>query len=181
MLESVAVILTLLCVYLTRENKVLNWPVAMLASLAYFIVFFEAHLYGEMILQILFFVQGIHGWYYWSRKKKDEPFIVKNMTWLVFILHFMPTIMFCKLIHELFLPKFNIWDMVVALLSVIATYYTAKKVDKAWSFWVVVDVISIILFTYKELYLSAGLYAILLCIAITGSIKWEKMSAYERV
>lgn len=181
MLEFIAVILTLLCVYLTRQNKILNWPTAMLASVAYFVVFLEAHLYGEMMLQVLFFVQGIHGWYYWNKRKSDEPFIVKNMTWLVFILHFMPTLMFCKLLHELFFPQFNIWDMITAALSVVATYYTTKKVDKTWSFWVVVNIISIILFTYKELYMSAGLYVILLGIAISGLIKWEKMSAYERV
>lgn len=181
MVEFIAVILTLLCVYLTRQNKKMNWPVGMLASVAYFMVFFKAHLYGEMLLQILFFVQGIYGWYHWNKRKVGEPFVVKNMIWLVFILHFTPTMLFCKLIHELFLPQFNIWDMIVAVLSVLATYYTAKKVDKAWGFWIVVNVISIILFIYKELYMSAVLYLLLLGIAISGLIKWQKLSANERV
>ena len=180
-MELAAVILTLICVYLTRENKTLNWPIAMLASIAYFIVFFEAQLYAEMVLQILFFGQAIHGWYYWNKKKANESFKVEDMTWLVFVLHFTPAMLFCKLIHELFLPQFNIWDMIAALLSVIATYYTAKKVNKAWGFWIVVNIISIILFTYKELYMSAVLYIILLGISISGLIKWEKMSSYERV
>lgn len=134
-----------------------------------------------MILQILFMIQGVHGWYNWNKKKPNEPFIVNKMSWYVFIIHFSPIILFCKFLHELVLPKFNIWDMIVALISIFATYYTAKKINKAWSFWVVVDVISIILFINKELYMSAVLYFILLGIAITGLVKWEKLSRYEKI
>lgn len=181
MLELIAVILTLLCVYLTRQNKILSWPMGMLASVAYFLVFLDVKLYGEMMLQILFFTQGIYGWYVWSDKNPNEVFIVNKMSLLVFILHFSPILLLAKIIHELILPNNNVWDLVVAIISIVATYYTARKIDKAWSFWVVVNIISIILFTYKELYLSAVLYSILLVIAISGLIKWEKMSSYEKI
>ena len=55
-LELVASLLGFACVWLAAQNKILNWPVAMLSTLLYAFCFAEAHLFSDALLQVVFLV-----------------------------------------------------------------------------------------------------------------------------
>jgi nicotinamide mononucleotide transporter len=56
----------------------------------------------------------------------------------------------------------------------------ARKYIEQWIAWVVVDVICVVLFIYKGIYLTAGLYALYTVLAIYGYYVWkQKMEADE--
>jgi len=65
-------------------------------------------------------------------------------------------------------------DSFVAVFSLFANWLLAKRKIENWWIWILVDIIYIGLFIFKELYLSAGLYAILLILAIKGLVDWKK-------
>ena len=51
----------------------------------------------------------------------------------------------------------------------------ARKYVEQWLVWIVVDVVSVGLYIYKDLYYTSALYALYAVIAIFGYIKWKKM------
>ena len=75
-LEIIAATLTVWCVLLAATNKILNWPISMIASIFYFVIFFENHFFSDAYLQIAFLIFQTYGWWYWSSfnpsKKEKE-------------------------------------------------------------------------------------------------------------
>ena len=51
----------------------------------------------------------------------------------------------------------------------------ARKYLEQWLVWIVVDVVSVGLYIYKEIYPTAGLYALYAIIAVFGWLNWKKM------
>ena len=67
------------------------------------------------------------------------------------------------------------WDAFTPALSIIGMWMLAKKYLEQWWVWIVVDVVCVGLYIYKELYFTAGLYALYAIIAIFGWLNWKKL------
>ena len=61
-LEIIAFVLAVLMVVLNMRVNPLAWPLAIVSSLLYFVLFWNSRLYGEAGLQILFVVVALWGW-----------------------------------------------------------------------------------------------------------------------
>ncbi len=66
-LELLGCVATLLNVWLMARNRVAGWPVGLVAVAAYAVVFFEAKLYADTLLQGFFLATGLWGWHAWQR------------------------------------------------------------------------------------------------------------------
>ena len=64
-LEIAAVAFTLAGVILAIYENIWTWPTGIAGVLLYLVVNWRAHLYANAILQIVYFVLSIHGWYEW--------------------------------------------------------------------------------------------------------------------
>ena len=71
------------------------------------------------------------------------------------------------------------WDSFTTSLSVIGMWQLARKYIEQWLIWIVVDAVSVGLYCYKGLYLTAILYFIYTLIAIAGYFKWQRMMKKE--
>ncbi len=49
-----------------------------------------------------------------------------------------------------------------------------RKVLENWAVWIAVDVVYIGMFIYKHLYLTSGLYAGFLVLAVMGQVQWRR-------
>jgi len=181
MIELFAVIFTLLCVLLTTSRNILSWPVGIVAIVLYAHIFFNNQLYADFILQIIFGIQSVIGYIEWSRNKEvNRTYTTKverlsnaqRIYWLLFslFLYGITSYLFDTYTNAS-LPYI---DSLVATFSLVANYLLAKRKIESWYIWIVVDLIYIGLFIFKELYLSAILYAFLFRIAINGYNKWKQ-------
>ena len=66
----------------------------------------------------------------------------------------------------------SFWDALTTSISLASQWLLNRKRLESWIGWIVVDVIYIPLYVYKELYLTAALYAIFLIMAIMGLRAW---------
>jgi nicotinamide mononucleotide transporter len=66
-------------------------------------------------------------------------------------------------------------DSCMTALSIIGMWMLAKKYVEQWLVWMVVDAISCMLYFYKDLYFTSGLYGFYAVIAIFGYLKWKQM------
>src|SRR5690606_31734533 len=71
-LEWLAAALVLINVALVARRSIWNYPFALVAVSLYAIVFFEAKLYSDMLLQGFFFALNIYGWWNWLRAKEEK-------------------------------------------------------------------------------------------------------------
>ena len=67
------------------------------------------------------------------------------------------------------------WDAAASSMSVLAQVLLMRKKFENWHLWIAVDVLSIGIYIYKEIYLTAGLYVVFLALAIGGLLAWRKM------
>jgi nicotinamide mononucleotide transporter len=65
-------------------------------------------------------------------------------------------------------------DALTTVLSLIAQYLLNFKRLENWFVWITADVIYVYLYIYKELYLTAVLYAIFIGMCIAGYNAWKK-------
>src|SRR3569623_927458 len=66
-LEIAAVVISLAMVVCNIREIHWGWPLAIIASLMYFALFWHSRLYGDGSLQIFFVVISMWGWWQWLR------------------------------------------------------------------------------------------------------------------
>jgi nicotinamide mononucleotide transporter len=65
-------------------------------------------------------------------------------------------------------------DALTTVLSLIAQYLLNYKRLENWFVWITADVIYIYLYIFKELYLTAILYAVFIGMCVAGYMAWKK-------
>ncbi len=69
---------------------------------------------------------------------------------------------------------FPFWDSAMTVLSVVAMILMTRKYVENWLLWVIINVISIVIFFIQGVYAMSLEYLILLGIAVNGSRLWIK-------
>ncbi len=179
-LEIFAVIISVIGVGLTIKRNMLCWFFNFFAFALYAYLFFEFKLYGETILQFFFMVVNFYGFYYWLKGKNQdqeiriEPIAVKVVIFQM-ILAAVGGVIFGLSLHYFTDAALPMLDSQLAAFSLLATYWTSRKHIATWVLWVFVDIIYVGMFIYKDLYLTAGLYAAFVGMAAFGWWQWEQV------
>ena len=178
-LEVTGVITGILCVYLAAKNIIWNWPFAIVSVSVYIVIFFKAKLYADMGLQFYFLAMNIYGWYFWSRKPRSAekvPVIKINPKETLFSV--IGIILFTAVLGFLLKhgtdASFPFVDSFCTACSLVAQVLLARKVLENWLIWVFVDVIYVIVYSAKNLHLTAGMYALYFMIAALGYWDWRR-------
>lgn len=69
-IEIFGAITGILYVFLEIRQNIWLWPVGILTSAAYIIIFFTGKLYADMGLQVYYLIISIIGWYWWAKNGK---------------------------------------------------------------------------------------------------------------
>lgn len=178
LLEWIGAITGIGCVYLAAKQSIWNWPVAIISVLSYTIVFFESQLYGDAGLQVYFLGTSVYGWYFWIRKKQRHEKPVTSLSFKELAITIIVTIAL-SLLLGLFLKNFTptnvpYIDGFCTAISFIAQILMTRKILQNWALWIFVDICYVPLYIYKNLYVTAVLYVILLVLAWLGHVDWQK-------
>jgi nicotinamide mononucleotide transporter len=65
-------------------------------------------------------------------------------------------------------------DSFLSSTSLVAQWMMTKKKLENWLVWIAVDVLYVGMFIFKGLYLTAGLYAVFLALAVKGYLDWRR-------
>lgn len=178
-LEIAAFVFSLICVALNIKQIHWAWPFTIAASALYAWLFFVNKLYGDGALQFVFIASAFYGWWQWFFGKRADaspllPQYLRRKTWLFLALSWIILWLFIGA----FLKKFTDtdvpwWDAFPTAGSLVATYLLAKKYIENWPVWIGVNAVGAALFAYKNLTLTAILYALFLLMAIAGWREWH--------
>ncbi|MGL4674336.1 MAG: nicotinamide riboside transporter PnuC, partial [Wohlfahrtiimonas sp.] len=92
-------------------------------------------------------------------------------TWAVEMLNLFGTNLAMPTIEP---DAFPFWDSAMTILSVVAMILMTRKYVENWLLWVIINVISIVIFFIQGVYAMSLEYLILLGIALNGSRLWIK-------
>jgi len=69
---------------------------------------------------------------------------------------------------------FPFWDSTMLVLSIAAMVLMTRKFVENWLLWVVIDVISVVIYAVQGVYAMSLEYVLLTAIAVMGSYSWIK-------
>jgi nicotinamide mononucleotide transporter len=175
--ELAGTVFGIIGVWLTVKQKIWCFPVGIANVGLYAIVFFSANLYADAGLQLVYIIVLAYGWMRWSRRMK-EGFVAGRTSVMMFLLLFGLIAAFSVALGTILntytdasLPYL---DSTLAATSLAAQWLIARKKIENWLLWIVVDVVYVGMYIYKDLFLTAFLYAVFIPLAIAGWKEWRK-------
>ncbi|ALH79314.1 nicotinamide riboside transporter PnuC [Sphingopyxis macrogoltabida] len=184
-LEWIAAALVLINVALVALRNVWNYPFALVAVSLYAVVFYEARLYSDMLLQGFFFALNLYGWAAWLRARDESGVPVGWMTQQARAVWGALTIAawvgWSAMMHRHTDAAAPWVDGAVAMLSITAQWLLARRRVESWYLWILVDLIAIPLFASRGLYATSAVYVVLLGLSIDGLIQWRRAAGPRRV
>ncbi|RQS67439.1 nicotinamide riboside transporter PnuC [Burkholderia sp. Bp8963] len=194
-LEIAGVIVSALAIWLTAKRRMLCWPVGLASVALYGWIFFDAKLYSDMLLQGAFAVLQVYGWRRWlAQRTHDAERGDASHGAVVPVTGLKPAMVVPDLIaavvgSALLGGMMARWtdaalpfvDASLTAFSLVAQYWTARRYIASWGLWIVVNVVYVGMFVIKELYLTAGLYALFIGLAVVGWRDWRRTADALRV
>lgn len=178
-LEWIAVLTGFACVWLAARESLWNFPVAIVSCALYIVVYYRAGLYSDSLLQIMFILLSLYGWYAWlygGRSKTELPVSrTRRWEWLAtlgFVGVF--TAGFGYYLHTYTDAALPHWDSFTTAGSLAAQFLLMRKRLENWWLWILVDLIYVPILWYKQLYPTSGLYALYLGLAVYGYWQWRQ-------
>lgn len=178
-LEIIATLTGLIAVGLQAKERIWAWPFAIVsvAILAY--VFFFQKLYSDFGLHIIYIFLNVYGWMVWSNKNKAAD-VIPTLVMSKIKIGIASAVILSATFVLGYIMQTNTdadvpyFDAFTTCGSLVAQYLLAKKYLQNWLFWIVVDLVAIPLYIYKDLYLVAFLFFGYLLICMYGYWGWRK-------
>jgi len=179
LLELLSFTLSVTTVVLNIRQIHWAWLFSILSSGLYASVFFDARLYGDMGLQWVFIIVSVWGWFLWWRGidgSSQLPVSALASRERVFALiawglGFIALAWFLKKFTDTDVP---VADGFLTAGSLLGQVLLSRKKIENWLIWIIVDVLYVGLYIYKNLMLTAALYAVFVVMAIMGLRAWSK-------
>jgi nicotinamide mononucleotide transporter len=171
------------CVWLLARQNIWNWPLGLVNNVLWAILFVDAKLYGDAVLQGVFFALSVYGWWNWlhGRGAAGEQLPVRRTLrneWIV--LGAATVVATCAATWVLATRTDSpvpLWDASVLTLSLWATYGQTQKLVESWWLWIAVDVISVPLYLSRGLYPTAAVYVLFGILCVKGLRQWKRSLA----
>lgn len=180
-LEIVAFWLAIAMVFANFRVHPVAWPLAIVSSALYALLFAQSRLYGEAGLQLVFIAVAFWGWWQWLRGTGADgaPLVVHRLTprgrWLAAgatLAAWPPLALLLDHRTDSDVP----WlDALPTVGSLTGQFLLGRKLVENWAVWLVVNVVSVGLFAVKGLWLTVLLYAIFAVLSVVGWRAWAKL------
>jgi nicotinamide mononucleotide transporter len=181
-LEVVACVLSVWMVVCNWRVDPLAWPLAITSSLLYALLFGHSRLYGEAGLQIFFVAVALWGWWQWRRGRGDDgaPLRVHRLAargrWLAAAATLALWPLLALLLDHATDSDVPWLDALPTVGSLAGQVLLGRKLLENWPVWVAVNVASVGLFAYKQLWLTMLLYAVFAILAVVGWRTWASLA-----
>jgi nicotinamide mononucleotide transporter len=185
-IEWTAAAFGLLCVALTVRRSIWCWPTGLVQVLLYIAVFYQARLYSDLLLHVVYVVLQLYGWWAWLHGgTRGGPLRIRRLSaaagagWACAAIVGIASLGFAmSRWTDAALPY---WDAATTVLSLVAQVLLARKILENWLVWILVDVLCIGIYTVKGLHVTTALYSVFLLLATMGLMAWLRNLKTTRV
>ncbi len=173
------------CVVLTGKGKLSAYLFGLINCVLYAIISYKAKLYGETMLNALYYVpMQFVGFYVWKKNMNSETHEVKkkhmsNKERLIYLMVMIILTVTYGLILKQLGDAMPFIDSFTTVTSVIAMIISVKMFSEQWWLWTFVDIFSVYMWwcnfrAGSDNIATLLMWAVYLGNAIIMCIKWEK-------
>ena len=177
-LDIVTTVLGLAYILLEYKASVWMWVVGFAMQALGIVLYYQKGLYADCGMEFYYLSMTVYGYWKWvcgSEKKASLPIrhFPKRLVlpWLALIGAVW------GLIYWLLVTFTNsnvpLADSFTTALSIVGIWALAHKYLEQWFIWIAVDVVTCVLYFYKDIPFKASLYGLYVVIAVFGWLKWR--------
>ena len=190
-LDIVTTVLGLAYILLEYRASIWMWAVGFMMQALGIVLYYQKGLYADCGMEFYYLAMTVYGYFRWisspksgeARRGLNESLPIRHfpkrlvLPWLILIGAVW------ALIYWLLVTFTNsnvpVADSFTTALSIVGIWALAHKYLEQWFIWIAVDVVTSILYFYKDIPFKASLYALYVVIAVMGWFKWRRMMKQE--
>ena len=177
-LEIIAVILGLGYLYFLIKEHIICWLFGVLGALVSIALFYRSGLYSESILYVYYVLIGVYGFCHWNKSLQENKSLVISdfsMQTYIYLIVFgeILAIMLAYVFDNFTDANMPYLDAHTTVFSIIASYLEAKKKLASWTFWIVINTMTMVLYLNKDLNIYTGLTGVYLVFSFVGYFRWK--------
>ena len=180
-LETVAVVLALAYVILAMRQNRLCWVAAFVSALLYLVIFADVKLYMEAGLQVVYATMAIVGWIFWGRDNTTDTLPVTTRSWQFHATALLGIAIGTWASGSLLAAYTDaarpFVDAGTTVSAIVCTWMVTRKILENWLYWIVINAVSVWLFTDRGLSLTSGLFALYIVLSVAGYLSWRRTLA----
>jgi nicotinamide mononucleotide transporter len=174
-LEALAVLSGLVYVVLAVPRSRWCWVAGGLSSLIYVWLSARARLPMQSLLQAWYVGVAVYGFLCWSREVTTR---VSRLSWRGHVggiaASLLPAVALARFLAGQTQAAWPHLDASTTVLSLFASWLTARAKLENWLYWIVIDAVLAWLYAAQGLIFTAFLFLVYLVIAAAGFIEWLK-------
>lgn len=196
--ELVGMVFGFIYVYYQVKKTRKMWYFWFVSSLLNIVVYHHSGFYSMMSIQFYYIVAAVYGIAQWNKtvgeakdqygeRKSGKEVIVRRFEWKKGAI----SSLIAVAVYFALVPVFShfsqgaavfesqpYWDTLVAVLSMLATYWLSQSYIEQWLIWIVVNAISIVIYFMGGIYFYGILYVAYLVMAVIGLVNWHRNAYY---
>ena len=193
-LDITTTILGLAYILFEYKASVWMWVVGFLMQSLGIVLYYQKGLYADCGMEFYYLSMTVYGFWRWVRKVPSGVVGGASSSGAVggasSIRHFPRRLMLPWLLLIAVVWATIYWilvtftnsnvplaDSFTTALSIVGIWALAHKYLEQWFIWIAVDVVTCVLYFYKDIPFKAGLYALYVVIAVMGYFKWKREMA----
>ena len=181
-----------MCVVCTGKGKLSAYVFGLINTVLYAYIAFTARYYGEVMLNILYYLpMQFYGFYVWNRNIDEATHEVKKRKMrpkhlvLLLVVILMATVLY-GLMLKLINGAMPFVDALSTVVSVVAMIVSIKMYAEQWLLWIIVDTVTVILWGVafvngQDNAATLMMWLVYLINAVVMQIKWMKEAVTTHV
>lgn len=177
--EIAGVLFGVVAVWLTVRQNVWCWPTGLVNVGLFIVVFWQARLYADMGLQVVYVALCAYGWWSWLHGGEGHGALrvsraPARLLWAVAAGGAVAAFVLGVTLKRHTDASLPFWDSTTTSYSLAAQWLQTRKWIENWTVWIAVDILYVGIYVAKSLYLTAALYAVFLALAVRGHLEWRR-------
>ena len=177
--EVIAVVAAVAYLLLAIRQNILCWFFALVSTAIYIVLFIDAKLYMESLLNGFYFAMALYGWYFWrSGGERNSSLPVTRWRLPVhaaaIVVIAALSLLFGALLDNYSDAAYPYVDSLTTFSAIWATFLVARKVLENWWYWLVIDAVSVFLYWARDLQLTSLLFVAYVALIPFGLIAWTR-------
>lgn len=182
LLDLVAAITGIFSVVLCAKGKKSGFIFGLVNVIAYSIIAFNSLYFGEVMLNVLFYVpMNIASYFLWKNNQKidKQEVICRALSWKQIAVGIAAIAVITFLYHLVLVSlggAMTLLDGTTTILSIVATILMATRYSEQWLCWIVTNVITVIMWVIAANPVMVVMWSAYLINAFYGYWRWRKNS-----
>lgn len=179
-LDITTTILGLLYILFEYRASAWLWFVGFLMQTLGIVLYYQKGLYADCGMEFYYLSMTVYGYWKWVRGAANKQALpITRFPRKLIIPWCALMLTLWGIIYWLLVTFTNsnvpMADSFTTALSIVGIWALAHKYLEQWFIWIAVDIVTCVLYFYKDIPFKGGLYALYVIIAIFGYRKWKQM------